>query len=256
MGVSMVEGSWPERGSLFGVVVNEAFARQIGGKATGKHLTGSILNDTVTGVVANFKTQQLDSEPLPEVYVAYERLPFGRSLRIAVRTGPGAGALAAAVNERVSQIDRTQALYEFQTLEEALADSVAPRRLNLFLLGIFAATALLLALIGTYSVVAYSVSLRTREIGVRLALGAGRAEIARMVVKQGMAIALCGLIAGTGIGLALTRLMGDLLYGVRPDDPWTFTLAGVVLGVTALYATMVPALRAARVDPLMALRYE
>jgi putative ABC transport system permease protein len=257
MGVPLVKGVWPARDELFGVVVNEAFARQMaGGEAIGRRLGGSILNDTITGVVANFKTRQLDAEPLPEVYMPYERLPLSRSMRVAVRTSGAAATLAPAVRKLVAEADRTQPLYEFQTLEEALSASIAPRRFHLFLLGTFATTAVLLALIGIYGVVAYSVSLRTREIGIRLALGARRGEIVDMVVRQGMRFALAGIAAGIVAALALTRLMASLLYDVQPNDPWTFAAVATVLAATALLAAAGPAVKASRVDPLTAFRYE
>ncbi|HEU0138636.1 MAG TPA: ABC transporter permease [Bryobacteraceae bacterium] len=257
IGIPLLKGAWPERGNLFGVVVNEAFARRIaGGEATGKHLSGSILNDTITGVVADFKTWQLDAEPLPEVYLPYERLPLNRSMRVVVRAEDGAAALAPVVRQLVAGIDRTQPVYEFQTLQDALSASIAPRRFNLFLLGAFAATALLLAVIGIYGVMAYSVSQRTREIGIRMALGARRGEIIGMVVRQGMKLALAGIVAGIPAGIALTRLMKSLLYGVNPGDPWIFALVVAALVAAALLAAGGPALKAARVDPLTALRYE
>jgi putative ABC transport system permease protein len=256
MGLPLVNGSWPARGSLFGVVVNEAFARHIGGEATGRHVGGSILNDTITGVVADVKSWKLDAEPLPEIYMPYERLPVNRSMRVVVRTVGGVAALAPEVRKLISGIDRTQPVYEFQTLEEALSASIAPRRFNLFLLGVFATTALLLALIGIYGVIAYSVSLRTREIGIRLALGAHRGEVLAMVIRQAMLLALAGVAIGLTVALGLTRLMASLLYGVKPDDPWTFGAVGIALTTTALLAAAGPALRAARVDPVVALRYE
>jgi putative ABC transport system permease protein len=257
MGVPLLKGAWPSPGNLFGVVVNQAFARQIAGAdATGRHISGSILSDTITGVVADFKAWQLDAEPLPEVYMPYERLPLSRSMRVLVRTTGNVAVTAPTVRQRISGIDRTQPLYEFQTLEEALSASITPRRFNLFLLGTFAITALLLALIGTYGVIAYSVSLRTREIGIRLALGARREEILGMVVRQGMTLALAGTAIGVIAALALTRLMTSLLYDVKPNDPWTFAAVAMSLTATALVATLVPALRAAHVDPLVALRYE
>lgn len=253
-GAPLVKGAWPAQGSLFGVVVNEAFARQAGGDVAGRHIGGFILNETITGVVADLKTSKLDDNPLPEVYVPYERLPVNRSMRVVVRSAGAATAVASAVRERVGQIDPTQPVYEFQTLEQALAESIAPRRFNLFLLGAFAATAVLLALIGIYGVMAYSVARRTREIGVRMALGARRGEIARMVVRQGMAVAGAGIVLGLAAAAGLTRLMASLLYEVRPNDGWTFAAVGSLVGVTALAACCGPAVRAASVDPMVALR--
>jgi len=256
MGIPLVQGAWPARGTLFGVVVNETFAHQMSGEAVGRRIAGSVLNDSITGVVADFKAQQLDSEPLPEVYMPYERMPLSRSMRVVVRTKLNGNALAAAVRQRVSGVDRTQPVFEFQTLEEALASSITPRRFNLFLLVIFAATALLLALTGTYGVIAYSVSLRTREIGIRLALGARRGEILGMVVKQGTRLALVGSISGVVAGLGLTRIMASLLYDVKPNDPWVFATASIALVITAILASTGPALKACHIDPVTALRHE
>jgi putative ABC transport system permease protein len=257
MGVPLVKGSWPAEGSLFGVVVNEAFARQVaGGEVAGRRIGGFILNETITGVVADFKASQLDANPLPEVYVPYERMPVNRSMRVVVRTAASIDAVAPMVRERIHQIDPTQPVYEFQTLESALSESIAPRRFNLLLLGAFAGTAVLLALIGIYGVIGYSVAQRTREIGVRMALGARRGEIARMVVRQAMTVALAGTIIGLGAAAALTRLMASLLYEVRPGDLPTFAAVAMLLPLTALAACFGPALRAAAVDPIVALRYE
>jgi putative ABC transport system permease protein len=257
LGVPLISGELPPKGSLDGVVVNEAFARQMPGiDLQERYVKGSILSDRILGVVANFKAWQLDAEALPEVYMPYQRLPVNRSMRVFVRTSGPAAALASSVREVVSGVDRSQPIYEFQTLEQALSDSIAPRRFNLFLLGSFATTALLLALIGIYGVIAYSVSQRTREIGIRLALGAKRAEIVGMVVRHGMMFAMAGILTGVGAALGLTRLMDSLLYNVKPNDPLTFLAVSVTLTAVALLASLVPALRAASVDPLKALRYE
>jgi predicted permease len=256
MGVPLVKGEWPARGSLFGVVVNETFARQVAGEVIGRRIGGNILNDTITGVVADFKGQQLDAEPLPEVYMPYERMPLGLSMRVVVRTTLKATALASAVRELASGVDRTQPVFEFQTLEDALASSIAPRRFNLFLLMVFASTALVLALTGTYGVIAYSASSRTREIGIRLALGARRTEIVGMVVKQGMSLAFAGIATGVVAASVLTRMMTALLYDVKPNDPWVLGVASAALAMTAMLAAAGPALKAAHVDPLTALRYE
>jgi putative ABC transport system permease protein len=256
MGSPLVKGSWPAEGSLFGVVVNEAFARHAGIDVAGQHIGGFILNEAITGVVADFKANQLDAEPTPEVYVPYERLPVNRSMRVAARVEGSVTGLAPAIREIVRQVDPTQPVYEFSTLEQALASSIAPRRFNLFLLGSFAATAMLLASIGIYGVIAYAVTRRTREIGVRMALGAHREEIAWMVAQQGLRIALAGIVPGLAAAAALTRLMASLLYGVAPNDLWTFAVTAGILAVTALIACCGPALRAASVDPMVALRHE
>lgn len=141
-------------------------------------------------------------------------------------------------------------------LEQALAESIAPRRFNMFLLGTFAAAALLMAVVGIYGVIAYSVTQRTREIGVRMALGAQRGEVVRMVIRQGMGIALSGIAVGLAAAGGLTRLMTSALYEVQPTDSPTFALVTATLGATALLACCGPARRAARMDPLIALRHE
>ncbi len=156
----------------------------------------------------------------------------------------------------VAEIDRTQVADDVMTLEQLLADSVAPRRLHLFLLGTFAATALFLAAVGVYSVMAYAVALRVQEIGVRMALGAQRSDVVRMIARQGMAVTLAGIVAGLVAALSLTRLMETLLYEVQPTDPVTFVVVTAILAATALAACCVPALRAAMVDPSTTLRCE
>jgi putative ABC transport system permease protein len=258
MGVPLLQGRWPADKDLFGVLVNESFARSIGARreSVGSHVVGSILDDTIVGVVADFKYRQLDAEPGPEIYMPYERFPLVRSVRIVVRTAGNPNSAAPMIRTLVSGIDRTQPVYELQTLEQALVDSIAPRRFNLFLLGTLAATALLMALVGIYAVVAYSVAQRTHEIGVRMALGAQRHEIVGMVIRQGIGLALLGVGFGVVAALGLTRLMASLLYEVKPNDPQTFAAVAAILAVTAVFACWIPALRSANVDPLVALRCE
>jgi putative ABC transport system permease protein len=237
-------------------VVNEAFARQAGGEVVGRRVGGSILNDTITAVVSDFKARQLDANPLPEVYMPYERFPLIRTMRVVVRTAGGAGGMARAVRETLAQVDATQPAYEFETLEQALADSIAPRRFQLFLLGVFATAAMLLAAIGIHGMMAWSVGQRTREIGVRMALGARRHEIVMLVVRQGMRLAVVGIGAGLLAATSLTRLMASLLYEVKPNDAATFGTVAFGMAAIALAACCAPALRAARVDPAVALRGE
>jgi ABC-type antimicrobial peptide transport system permease subunit len=149
-----------------------------------------------------------------------------------------------------------QPLYGVTTLDRRLSDSIAPRRFNLFVLGTFAVTALLLALIGIYGVIAYSIAQRTHEIGIRMALGAQRSEVVGMVARDGMSIALAGMLIGFAAAAGLTRLMASLLYDVKPTDLPTFAAVAAGLAATALVACWITAFKAALVDPMVALRTE
>jgi putative ABC transport system permease protein len=163
-------------------------------------------------------------------------------------------ALAATITTSVSDIDKTLPVFDVQTLEQSLSDSIAPQRMNVFLLGVFAATALGLALIGIYGVVSYAVTQRTHEIGVRMALGASRRDVVHMIVRQGVSMALVGIVVGVAGATALTRVMASLLYEVTPTDAQTLAIVPMGLALTALIASLVPALRAARIDPAETLR--
>jgi putative ABC transport system permease protein len=258
MGVPLLEGRWPAVGDMFGVLVNESFARgmKARGSLLGRRVEGSVLNDVVVGVVADFKYRQLDAAASPEVYMSYERFPFVRSARVVVRTGGDPAGVMPAVRKTISGIDITQPVYEVQTLEQALADSIAPRRFNLLLLGVFAGTALLMALVGIYGVISYAVAQRNREIGIRMALGASRSGVVKMVVGHGMRMAGVGIVVGVAAALGLARLIANLLYDVPPHDPVAFAGAAGLLTGAAFLASLIPAVRAAWVDPLVALRYE
>jgi putative ABC transport system permease protein len=178
------------------------------------------------------------------------------SMDVFVRMSVSRKPDARAIEKLVATIDRTQPVYDVQTLEQALSGSVAPRRFNLFLLGTFAGTALLLALIGIYGVIAYSVALRAQEIGVRMALGASRADILGVVIVKGLGLAAVGILLGISAALGLTRLMVSLLYDVEASDPTTFVSVALLLVATALLACLGPAIRAALIDPMIALRHE
>ena len=255
-------GHWPtDRQMLDDVLVNESFARSLslkGESVIGRHISGSFLTGTIIGVVADFKYSQLDEEPMPEIYTSYKLAPVmtPMSMDVFVRMSGNGKPDARAIEKLVANIDRTQPVYDVQTLEQALSGSVAPRRFNLFLLGIFAGTALLLAIIGIYGVIAYSVALRTQEIGVRMALGASRADILSMVIVKGLGLAAAGILLGISAALGLTRLMVSLLYDVKASDPTTFASVALLLVTTALLACLGPALRAALIDPMTALRRE
>jgi putative ABC transport system permease protein len=170
-------------------------------------------------------------------------------------TGDPAAA-APVIRTLLAAVDRTQPIFDIKPLETTLSESIAPRRFNMLLLGVFALAALLLAVIGIYGVIAYAVAQRTHEIGVRMALGAQRHDVVGMVVQQGIAIASAGLLMGVAAALALTRVLTSLLYEVTPTDPSTFAVVVCVLGAAAVAACGGPALKAARVDPSIALRHD
>jgi len=263
MGMRLIQGRWMTNNEPSQVMmVNEAFVSSILGGADplGKSIHLVLPQRppswAIVGVVTDVKYSKLDAEPGPEVYFPYRQSFFNGASDVVVRTSGDPLALAPAVRKMISDIDRSQPALDIQTLEGTLARSIAPRRFNLFLLGTFAGSALLLALIGIYGAMSYAVTQRTREIGVRMALGAHSGEIVRMVIRQGMAVALTGIAAGIAAAFGLTRLMATLLYDVKPTDPFTFAAVVIALTATALLASSVPALKAARVDPLRALRDE
>jgi putative ABC transport system permease protein len=173
-----------------------------------------------------------------------------------VRTVGDPAALAPAMRATIHALDGSAPVSEVQTMERVVAEATGQSRFYLVLLGTFAAVALVLAGVGIYGVMSHAVSRRAREIGIRMALGAERSEVIRMVIWQGMFSALFGLALGLVAALGLTRLLANLLYSVKPADPGTFVIASVALALVALGASYIPARRAARVDPMVALRYE
>jgi predicted permease len=208
---------------------------------------------TVVGIVADARTESLASAQVPQLYVSlYQRQ--GKHLAIFLRGHVETAALARQVREQVQSINSALPLFGEETLDETVSASLAVRRFSMQMIALFAVTALLLAALGIYGVISYVVSERTHEIGVRLALGAGRADVMRMVVRQGMSLAISGTVVGLGGALVVARALAGLLYGVRPADPLTFGAVTVVLITVALIACYVPARRAIRVDPVIALR--
>src|SRR5439155_1068217 len=171
-------------------------------------------------------------------------------MNAALRTAGDPRAHASAVRGEVSRLDPELPVTKLRTMEQVLDGSLAPRRLSMWLLSAFASAALLLAALGIYGVMAYAVTRRTREIGIRMALGASRAGVLRGVVTEGMKLVTFGLIGGIAASLALTRLIATMLYGVSPTDPLTFAAVALLLSLVALAANLVPARRAASVDPM------
>jgi len=210
----------------------------------------------IVGVVGDIRRNGLDTDVQPEVYVSHVQNPE-RRLNIVIRTDAAdASQLAPAARAEVKAFDANQIIWRTQTLEQLLGTSVAPRRFNMLLLGIFASVALVLAAVGLYGVMSYSVSWRTHEIGIRMALGAKRADVLRLVVRQGMTMTLIGVALGLIGAFFLSRVMTGLLHGVSATDPLTFAGVSIVLLVVALLACLIPARRATRVDPIVALRTE
>ena len=209
----------------------------------------------VVGVIGHTKHEGLDAEARLQLYMPYRQrpLPF---LTVAARTTGDPTTYANQIRRAVQSVDPDQPIANVRTMDELIAQSVGQRRLSMLLLSLFSGIALVLASVGIYGLMSYSVAQRSRELGVRIALGAARSDVLRLVLRQGMSLALMGIVIGVGAAFALTRLIESQLYGVRATDPATFVGVAALLAVTALAANLVPALRATRVDPAVVLREE
>jgi putative ABC transport system permease protein len=212
-------------------------------------------NSTIVGVVGDTKQRGLASDIMPEATSSILQMPRF-NMTLVLRTTVDPLSLVSAVRKQVSDLDKNLPLYGVQTMDDVLSAEVASQRFNAGALAGFAALAVLLAAVGIYGVMAYAVSQRTHEIGVRIALGAEPQNVLRMVLNQGLRLALIGVALGLAASFALTRLMNSLLFGVRPLDPETFIVVTAALVAVALGACWIPAYRATRVDPVIALRYE
>ncbi len=246
------------------VIVNEELARLhwLGQDPLGKQLRvggqGPWLS--VVGVAGNVLSQGPDEGFNPEIYVPYQQYPWllGGPKHLVVRTSAGVKpeSVAHAVAQEIHRLDKDVPITDIATMELIAREPMAQQRMVMALLLSFAVLALVLSALGIYSVLSYSVAQRTREIGLRVALGAERGNVLRLVVGNGVRLALLGISVGAAAALALTRLMADLLFGVRPADPATFGVVTTMLAATSLLACYVPARRAMKVDPIVALRYE
>ena len=245
------------------VVVNETFVKRFfpNGDAIGKRirlgkLTAEFPWATIVGTVGDVRGFALDEPPEPTMYWPVAQIRTTPSLAIVVRTQNDPAALATSVREAIAEIDQAQPIYDMQTLDELVAKSLAQRRFTLTLMVLFGVIALVLSAIGIYGVMAFAVTQRTQEIGIRMALGASALDVLKMVVGSGMFLAAIGVVVGLIGAFALTRLMASLLFDVSPTDFVTFALVTVGLLGVALLACYIPARRATKVDPLIALRYE
>lgn len=191
---------------------------------------------------------------MPDDYIA--TVPGGGGSFIALRSSGTVPSLLDALRQTNRQINSEQVIYDARAMDDIVAATLAARRFSMILLASFAGLAVLLSSIGIYGVISYVVGQRTHEIGLRMALGASRTEVLRMVLSQGAKLAGIGVLLGLAASLALTQLMGSMLYGVSPTDPLTFAGVAVILTLVALAACYIPARRAMRVDPMVALRYE
>jgi putative ABC transport system permease protein len=209
----------------------------------------------IVGVIGNVRGDALNKEPEPEIYTPYRQTPWNWG-RLVIRTEHNALGMANAMRREIRSLDPNQSVAIPNTLEDMISDSITPQRFNLVLLSIFAGIGLLLTLVGIYGVISYHVTDNTREIGIRLALGAQRHDVLRLVIGRGLMLALTGIAIGMAGAFGLTRLMESLLFGVKPTDPLTFGVIACLFGAAALLACYIPARRATKVDPMVALRSE
>jgi putative ABC transport system permease protein len=209
----------------------------------------------IVGVVRDTRRQGLDAPIRIESFMTHSQYT-ARSMSIVVRAPGDHPALAAAVRDSIWSLDKDLPVPEISTVDRLLSESMSQRRLSLVLLATFAGVALILAAIGIYGVISYSVHQRSHEMGIRLAMGAQSVDLIKLVLKRGVMLAAIGVGLGLGGAVILTRLMSSLLFGVSATDPWTFAVIALLLAGVALLATYIPARRATKVDPMIALRYE
>jgi putative ABC transport system permease protein len=212
-------------------------------------------NITIVGVVGDIKTDGFDTGGAPHIYLPNPQAPSYNSV-VYLRTAAAPGALSEAIRREVQAVDPTIPVFGIQTMDEIVAKSMAARRFALEILGIFAIVAFLLACVGIYGVMAYAISQRTGEIGLRMALGARRSDILRIVLSEAGLIVVAGVGAGLMGSLVLTRFLQTLLFDIKPTDPLTFGTLTILLAGVALLASFIPARKASRIDPLVALRHE
>jgi putative ABC transport system permease protein len=242
-------------------IVNQAFVDRYlaGSDAIGRRIgigDAGARPWTIVGVAANVRNAGLTQPVQPELYVPVRQQTLWNQLFVLTRADTGAAALMPALRETVRSLDADQPIYAVQSLEQAIADSSFQQRTAAVLIAVFAAMAMLLAAVGIFGVMSYSVAARTQEIGIRMSIGASRAEILRLVLAQAGRLAASGLLIGVTIGLAGGRAVGGMLYGVAPTDPATLAAVAATLALVAVLAAWVPAARAMRIDPMQALRYE
>jgi putative ABC transport system permease protein len=265
MGIPMVRGrdftAQDNGDSKDVVIISEKTAQQFwpGQDPIGKRLKPGLSTSSspwreVIGIVKDVRQNDFVASPKRQMYFTYRQLKNTAANALVVRTNIEPMSLATPVRNSIWSVDKDQTVADIDTMDHIVAQAVARQRFSMLLLGLFAALALLLASIGIYGVMSYSVAQRTREIGIRIALGARRIDVLQMTVKQALKLVGMGMIIGLVAAFLLTRVMATLLYGISATDPVTFIGISVVLLAVAILASYVPALRATRVDPMTALR--
>jgi putative ABC transport system permease protein len=261
-------------GSTPVVVINETMARRFWPKSDpmsdriwiGKGLMPALATETprqIIGIVGDVRANGLNNNPAPTMYVTQAQVPDGITalnagltpMKWIVRTRGNPVSLSVAIQEQIRQVTGLP-VSDVRTMDEVVSRSTSRQRFNMLLMTVFGAAALFLAAIGIYGLMAYSVQQRTQEIGIRLALGAGTGSVRKMVVLQGMRLAMAGVAVGLGAALGLARLITTFLFGVQAKDPAVFSAVAILLSLVSLLAVWIPARRATRIDPVIALRYE
>ncbi len=245
-------------------IINENMARRFwpNQDPIGKRIRPGFSNDqwcSIVGVVSDVKQISFAEEPSTAMYLPYEQSPSSflmRDITFAVRTSSSPLNSADQARHAIGAVDHDLPVFDVSTLQELVYQSMSEPRFNTVLLGIFAAFAFVLAIVGIYGVMSYTVTQRTHEIGVRMALGAGRDDVLKLVVGQGMILTLMGVVIGLGGAFGLTRFLASFLFGVQPTDPMTFAGVSLLVAGVAMAASYIPARRATKVDPMVALRYE
>jgi putative ABC transport system permease protein len=251
------------------VLISESMARQFwpGEDALGKRLTLTFFPDAVrevVGIVGDVKLDGLDqTRPGAALYFPLEQVSVPANggwssfpMTLVVRSTTNPTGITSAVSNAVHDVDRDIPLRDILAMDDLVSNSLSQQRFNMLLLGSFAGIALLLAAVGIYSVLSYSVKRRVPEIGIRMAMGARLGDVLRMVIFEGMKPTLIGVAIGAAGALALGRVLSSLIFGVKPTDPITFLVVAFLLAAIALFASIIPAYRATKVDPMVALRYE
>jgi putative ABC transport system permease protein len=265
MDVKLLRGryftNYDRRGAPAVAIISQALARRywpnedpVGRRIRGEWSVGGVTE--IVGVVSDTRDIALAAAPQPQLYLPYLQFENYGYMALAVRTSSNPLELAHPIEDQVWAVDKDQPVADVMTLERVLSKSVAEPRFRTLLLGVFAGLALSLALAGVYGVMSYTVAQRTHEIGIRMALGAERGNVLKLVVRQGLALTFMGLGAGLVVALALTRFLASFLYDVRATDTATFVAVSLALAAAGLVASYIPARRATKVDPMVALRYE